>query len=363
MLNTIPPLWFVNVELTLRCNLRCLHCGSTAGDTRPGELDAAEWIGVMEQLASLGCREVCILGGEPLLAPGWFDVAAAICDLGMDLVIITNGWLIESRVIRRLQHLERLSRIGVSLDGATAEIHDLIRGRAGSHEHALNALRLLRDAGFETGAITSVSVLNLGELVALRDLLAGQDITWQLQAVAAHGRRWSDEWNLSPEQVYQVAEFISKSRAAYGVDDLPVAGSHCFGYFSGRLAGYTELPVWSGCAAGIATVGICSTGQIKPCLSLPDSKIVGDLRRESLAAIWGDHGRFWRTRLFHPAMLQGFCRTCPHNLQCRGGCPNLPLALTGSDADNPFCCYRIEQQGRVPPDPLEKGWLGTGKKL
>jgi len=117
MQNPVHPLLFVNVELTLRCNLRCLHCGSTAGDPRPDELDPTRWIGVMEQLASLGCREVCILGGEPFLTPGWFDIASAVCGLGMDLVIITNGWLIEPRVVKQLKDLKGLSRIGSAWTG------------------------------------------------------------------------------------------------------------------------------------------------------------------------------------------------------------------------------------------------------
>ncbi len=361
MINYTPRLLFINVELTLRCNLRCLHCGATAGKARVDELQTKEWILVMKQAAEMSCREVCILGGEPLLMPGWFQIAQAIGSLGMDIVLITNGRLIDPAVVRQLQSLKRLDRIGVSLDGATADVHDYIRGRQGSFQSALRAIWLLRDAGFEVGAITAVSRLNLPELFKMRDMLIGQNITWQIQAVGGHGRRWSDEWHLTPEQHYQVAEFIAKSRAAFGVDDLPVAGSHDFGYFSERLKGYTELEVWPGCAAGLATLGICSSGRVKPCLSQPDSRIIGNLREEPLKVIWEDDTRFRRNRNFHLGMLKGFCRKCPHAYICRGGCPNLPLAVTGSDADNPFCCYRLERWGQIPPDPFEEGWLDLRK--
>ena len=352
-------LWFVNVELTLKCNLRCLHCGSTAGNPRKDELQTNEWTSVMEQLAELGCREVCLLGGEPFLMPDWFHIAKTIENLGMGLVLISNGWLINPALVKQLQQIKCLDRIGISLDGATAEVHDSIRGRRGSFQRAFNALKLLRDAGFEVGAITAVSKLNLAELFKMRDMLAGQNITWQIQAVGGHGQRWSREWNLSPAQHYQVAEFISGSRAAFGVDTLPVAGSHDFGYFSTRLKGYTELPVWQGCAAGLATLGICSSGQVKPCLSQPDSRIIGNIRKEPLKTIWEDDHRFYRNRKFHLDILKGFCRDCPHAIKCRGGCPNLPLATTGSDADNPFCCYRLEKEGNIPPNPLEKGWVDS----
>lgn len=351
-----PQLQFASVELTLRCNHRCLHCGSTAGRARDQELKAEQWISIMHQLAELGCNEVCLLGGEPFLLPGWLRVAEAICDLGMDLVLITNGWLVNPRLVRRLRRLRRLARIGVSLDGATAETHDRIRNRPGSFSRADGALRMLTEAGFEVGAITSVSRLNLAELPRMRDMLLGRNITWQLQAVLGHGERWSSEWSLTPEEHYQVAEFICKSRAAFGVEALPVTGSHDFGYNSGRLSGYAELPDWHGCAGGIATLGICSTGEVKPCLSQPDFAIVGDLRTEKLQEIWSDGRRFRRTRQFRPDMLSGLCRSCTYAEGCRGGCPGLPLSYTGSDSDNPFCLYRLERQGRVPPDPLEEGW-------
>lgn len=312
---------------------------------------------LIEELSELGCSEVCILGGEPFLVPFWMDVAKHVCECGMDLVIITNGWCVDRSLVGKLKKLKGLDRIGVSLDGSNHEVHDFIRGRRGAFEKALKALYLLRDEGFEAGAITSVSRLNLSELSGLRDLLIDQDITWQIQSVIGHGRRWSESWNLSPQQHYQIAEFISQSRNIIGAKRLPVTGSHCFGYFSQRLTNYTEVGMWPGCAAGIATLGICSSGLVKPCLSQPDAKIIGDLRQECLKSIWEDDSRFQRTRGFHIDMLEGFCRQCPHALICKGGCPNLSMASTGSDADNPFCCYRMEMEGRVPQNPLEKGWI------
>jgi len=357
-MNNASQLMFVNLELTLRCNLNCLHCGSTAGKAREVELHTDEWIFAIKQLAGLGCREVCILGGEPFIMSGWYQIAKAVGFFGMDLVIITNGWYVDQSLVKRLQGIKCLSRIGVSLDAAAPGVHDYLRGREGSFERAMKAIWLLRDAGFEVGAITSISRLNLNEIARIRDMLIGQNITWQIQAVAGHGERWLSKWHLSPRQHYQVAEFIAKSRAIYGVDNLPVAGSHDFGYFSRRLKGYTELPQWPGCGGGIASLGICSSGEVKPCLSQPGSRIVGNIRSEPLSVIWGDNDRFKRTRGFDINMLKGFCRGCPHAITCKGGCPNLPLALTGTDSENPFCCYRIEMQGDVPPDPLEQGWVG-----
>ena len=62
-------------ELTLRCNMRCLHCGSAAGKARADELTVRECLGVADQLLDLGCRQTTFIGGEVLLYRGWERVA------------------------------------------------------------------------------------------------------------------------------------------------------------------------------------------------------------------------------------------------------------------------------------------------
>src|SRR5207302_8074832 len=54
-------------EITLKCDLKCSHCGSRAGKARPSELTTEECIDVVRQLAKLGCREVTVIGGEAYL--------------------------------------------------------------------------------------------------------------------------------------------------------------------------------------------------------------------------------------------------------------------------------------------------------
>ena len=65
-------------ELTLACNLRCVHCGSRAGHVRPRELSTAECLDVVHQLAGLGTELVTLSGGEPTLRRSGF----AACSTG-----------------------------------------------------------------------------------------------------------------------------------------------------------------------------------------------------------------------------------------------------------------------------------------
>lgn len=341
----------VNVELTLACNLRCLHCGSTAGRPRRDELTTAEMLRLVRDLRALGCREMCLLGGEPFLRPDWFRICRAVCTSDMDLVLITNGLRVTPALVAQLRKLPRLDRIGVSLDGATPAVHDRIRGRRGSFDAAWRAIRLLADAGFEVGAITTVSKWNLRDLPNLRDLLLGRNVTWQIQTATPQGGRFDRKLALTPREYYRVGRFLSACRRRYSVDELPVAGAHGVGYCSSVLGPVGELPDWHGCGGGLATLGITSDGGVKPCLSQSDDRLVGNIRDRPLAEIWRDDDLFRRTRRFRIEMLKGFCRDCGHARDCRAGCPHVALAATGSDGDNPFCFHRIETEAAARRTP------------
>ena len=334
----------VNLEVTLACNLRCKHCGASAGRARRDELTLEEWRACFRDLARLGCEEACLLGGELLVRNDWEGLCRGVGDAGLGLVIITNGWSVDSGVVSTLADLS-VNRIGVSLDAATPAVHDEIRGREGSHARALAALYALRDAGLETGAITTLSRDNLLELPKLRDLFVGQDITWQIQTAALGGERFEGDRRLDPREFHDVGRFIAECRAAHSVDELPVAGSHDLGYHSAVFGHVGELREWSGCGAGLYTLGITSDGHVKGCLSQHEDFIEGNIRDRPLEDLWNDPALFLRNRRFIPEQLKGFCKVCPHGSTCRAGCSNVAYTSTGRLYDNPFCFYRIEEEG------------------
>ena len=335
----------VNIEVTLACNMRCEHCGSSAGRPRDNELTVEEFGRVFEDLKALGCEEVCLLGGEPFVRPDWFEIAKLADDLDLRIIFITNGYLVDEEIVNKIRSLKNIDRVGVSIDGAGAKTHDGIRRRKGSFERAWKAALMFRDAGIETGVITTVTKRNIKELPDMAKMLVDQDITWQIQMATPEGARFNRDFMLSLEEFYWVAAFISKLRNTLGVRRLPVAGSHDIGYHSQRLTKYAELPYWDGCAAGLYTLGILSDGRVKGCLSMHDDFIEDSVRNRSLIEIWNDPNLFARNRRFSKDMLHGFCRSCPYGETCRAGCANVGYTVTGDTFNNPYCLYRIEQEG------------------
>src|ERR1043165_9052749 len=77
-------------EITLACDLKCLHCGSRAGRRRPNELSTAECLQVVDHLARLGTREVSLIGGESYLRRDWTEIVSAIRSHGMYCAIQTG---------------------------------------------------------------------------------------------------------------------------------------------------------------------------------------------------------------------------------------------------------------------------------
>lgn len=338
----------VNIELTLACNLRCLHCGSTAGKARRDELSGQEFRKLFKGLRRLGCVEVCLLGGEPFVRKDWYEIASDCAQEGIRLIFITNGFNFNKSVLRKIRKLKSvIDRIGVSIDGARASTHDMIRGREGAFLRAWNAAKAIRDEGIETGIITTVSKLNFGEIEMMMEQIAGQNFTWQLQSAAPQGARFDTECVLSYEEFYRIGMLITKWRSTIGVEQLPVCGSHDFGYFSGYLSNYSELPRWHGCGAGLWTLGIMSDGRVKGCLAQNDDFVEDSVRNRSIEQIWTDERLFARNRRFVPQLLEGFCGRCPYGQECRAGCSNLSYNITGSTYNNPYCFYRIEQAGIV----------------
>lgn len=78
-------------EITLACDLKCLHCGSRAGRRRPDELNTAECLEVIELLARLGTREVSLIGGEAYLRKDWTELIRAIRSHDMYCAVQTGG--------------------------------------------------------------------------------------------------------------------------------------------------------------------------------------------------------------------------------------------------------------------------------
>jgi MoaA/NifB/PqqE/SkfB family radical SAM enzyme len=241
-------------ELTLACNLRCLHCGSYAGDQRKRELSLQESFDIADQLAQLGCEKVTLGGGEPTLNPHWHEIGLRLSDAGVRVNIISNGWRWGDQEIERTR-AAKLTNVAFSLDGFQ-EAHDTQR-REGSFERVVAAIDRTHAAGIPVSIITTLNTLNAQYLPEFRDFLAERHIaSWQLQLGIPSGTmsHYKEELVLSPESLLTLIPTIAELRND-AVKRPIVFPSDNIGYF-GRYEKQLRdrgapISFWLGCRAGL----------------------------------------------------------------------------------------------------------------
>ncbi len=331
-------------ELTLACNLKCLHCGSTSGGRRKTELSTAEALGLCGDLARTGCRGVALMGGEPFLRKDFFKIASRVRQLGMELSVITNGTIHSEEIFDNLKGLAPRA-VAVSLDAARPELHDRIRGMDGAFKKSSAFIDRCLKEGLPVSVITTMHRLNIKELPGLRDLIKGRGIAWQVQTAGAEGGRFSKDLLLDAEEFYAVGLFVEACRREFSPEELPVIGAHDLGYNSGLLKNVSLYEKWEGCQAGTAVAGIRSNGDVLGCLAINDDKFVeGNVLTNSFYDIWNGPGSFRYTRGFRKEQAGGNCSACAHVETCKGGCNEMSLMKTGAIHNDPYCFFRLEKE-------------------
>ncbi len=142
---------FMWLELTDKCNERCLHCYATAGESssQVDELPVTNWERVIEEGAGLECKKLQFIGGEPLLFKGVFDLATAARDSGYGFIeIFTNGVLLNKENIQKIKALGL--HVAVSLYSTVPMVHDSITQVPGSYQKTFRALEMLKEAEIPT---------------------------------------------------------------------------------------------------------------------------------------------------------------------------------------------------------------------
>ena len=333
-------------EITLKCNMRCKHCGSYAGKDRQGEMSLEQMLDVADQLAELGVQRLTLSGGEPLLRENWDQIAQRLIERGVRVGMISNGYFMMDNIekfarLKSIQGPGKLEIVAMSTDGMR-ESHDNFRRVPGSWDRIKAGFKALNELGIYTAAITSVSNDNIKELDdMLKTFVSWRVNAWQLQTLFSGGRmREFPELMPGPEGVEKVSRFIAQTR----LDRYPiyVFAADCLGYNT-ELDPFMRNYAWQGCQAGLTSVGIEANGNVKGCLSLcaelqGDNPFVeGNLHSESLHDIWNKPGAFAYTREFTPSQAGGFCASCKHLRVCRGGCSAQAYFATGQVSNNPFC--------------------------
>ncbi|MBI3724479.1 radical SAM protein [bacterium] len=309
------------------CNLACGHCSTASGPGPLGALEPEVMRRLFSELHDLGCMQVHVSGGEPLLHPELLPALDPAFELGLNVLLTTNGTLVTEELADELA--KRPFRcVSVSLDGASARANDLVRG-AGSFARALEGLERLarrRPTGV-TATFTPALVGKLEDLVRLCERAGAASLS--LRPALPAGRALS-RLDLLPSQ----GDFEAAARE---LDRLQESSS--IPLFHPPEVPHQETKAFVlerfGCVAGNLVCSVTPSGQVSPCALLGPSFDAGSLREHTLHELWERGRPFTRLRL-----LEGNekCWSCRHYDHCGGGCRARALHATGDlDESDPWC--------------------------
>ena len=313
-----PKLRNLFLEVTLRCNAKCEHCGSSCGYKIPkDEISADELKKALKEIADkYGSNNVflTVTGGEPLMRKDLFDIMGYAKELGFRWGMTTNGMLIDEKVIEKLKETNFQS-ISISLDGLK-ETHEGFRKVPGSFDKIKKAIKLLQ--GMDTLKILQISTVankkNIGELEDMYKFLLDMGIKdWRVMCVDPIGRASdNNEILLGKDELTYMYNFIREKRVE-GKMTIEDACSHYLGLqFENSVRDHGFI-----CGAGIFIGSILSNGDICVCPNVRRKELVqGNIKTDSIVDVWENrYKEFRKNRL----TTNEKCRKCKSFKYCRGG--------------------------------------------
>jgi heme b synthase len=334
-------------EITRSCNLDCVHCRAAANcGPYAGELDKEECFRVLGEIAALAKPIVILTGGEPLLRQDIWEIALRGAELGLRMVMATNGTLVTPETVEKMKS-SGIKRVSISLDGASAAGHDAFRKVEGAFAGALAGIEALKKGGVEFQINTTVTRNNIGEI---EDLL---DLAIRLGAAAHHlfllvptGRaKDMVDQEIDAAEYEKVLRWFYRKGREVPLHLKATCAPHYYRILrqEARLRGekvdfetYGLDAVTRGCLGGTSFCFISHLGIIQPCGYLEQP--CGDLRKSSFGEIWNGSEVFRKLR-DHSA-YKGKCGRCEYLRFC-GGCRARAFESTGDYmAEEPLCMYQ-----------------------
>lgn len=287
--------------VTSKCNCDCRHC--YVDKTRDDRMTLQDWVKVLYELKDMGCSEIMFIGGEPFMQPWLCDLLEIAEAEGFVYYVDTNGFLITDEIIARLQQLQHLMYIDISVYGLRSETLRQVIRRDLAPEQILLTIRKLMDAGVKTYAKFVPMRSNLQDLPLIPEFNCQYGIKLNHKYVPMHSSqdqlRGLDE-NIPLETLKELLDQNWVTVATSGS-----ARSHC----------------------SPARCSINSDGSVSICENNIQPR--GNLLQESIVEIWTRLGRSWQE-----PQTNGICQACtvhPYCPRCDGisymetGCVSSPV--------------------------------------
>jgi AdoMet-dependent heme synthase len=315
--------WSVHVDLTYRCNERCIHCYLDHEDH--GEMKTAEIKNVLEQLAQSGTLFLTLSGGEIFLRDDLFELLEFARSLHFDISLKTNALLIDAERARKLRALS-VRRIQISIYSAEAAVHDAITKVRGSLERSLTAIRFLQAEGLQVKIACPLMKQNLMAYRNVQVLAAELGVPYVLDMTITPKMDGDMSLLQLRNSVQDLLPILQDTTLNPPSCSTESAQQTSFATGSAASSGiesqaYEDIP----CSAGHNSCYISPYGDVFPCVQMPVA--TGNLRQQRFEDIWFKSPEMERVRAVRESQLpvcskcsiRQYCERCPGLAQMEGG--------------------------------------------
>lgn len=294
----------VHLDLTYRCNERCVHCYLDHEDR--GEMTTAEILGVIGQLAEAGVMFLTLSGGEIFMRRDALEIVAHARRLQFSVKLKTNAVMVDAGKARAVAALG-VESVQISVYSHKPEVHDAITKVKGSFRRTIEGARLLKDNGVRVSFAGVLMRQNAHDYRGVKALAEEMGVGFTLDPTITpmmDGDRGILDLNVDRALLAQVMQ-----DPALGAESLPA------GPPLARDEAMETIP----CSAGHTACYISPYGDVYPCVQFPLPS--GNVRQTKFIDIWKDSPQLAEVRSIRVADLEG-CSSCGHSGSC-SRCPGL----------------------------------------
>lgn len=345
----------VHLDLTYRCNERCVHCYLDHNDY--GELTTRECIEILEQLARAGTLFLTLSGGEIFLRHDLDEILLEARRLHFDVSLKTNALLVTPARAEMLAK-RGVRRVQISIYSDSPEIHDAITKVPGSLRRSLDAIPLLLEKGIHVKLACPLMKENLlayRGVMALADRLGVPYVLDLTITPMMDGSKGPLVHRLSSESLLPVIQDPAIHGCGPSANEEPAVKLGSTVSSGIESAAYDDLP----CSAGHNSCYISPYGDVYACVQLPMS--AGNLRSQSFQEIWRGASALRRIRSVRESGLpvcsrceiRSYCERCPGLAWMEGGdllgayeraCEVAELKARAAGMQNPRSAWHVEQE-------------------
>ncbi len=334
-------------EVTRSCNLNCVHCRAASScGPYAGELSTDKCLRLIDDIAASSSPVMILTGGEPLLRPDIFEIAAYGTDKGLRMVMATNGTLVTPAVAKKMIE-SGIQRVSISIDGKDAHSHDAFRQQKGAFDGAMKGIEALKNVKMEFQINTTITANNLHQIKDILKLAKGIGAAAHhifLLVPTGRGKDLAAQAITAADYEETLMWFYRESMTC-GIQLKATCAPHYFRIMHQKRP-KGEKPVKKpgghfhestrGCLGGITFCFISHTGQVQPCGYLELD--CGNVKKKSFASIWENSEIFRNLRDY--SKYEGKCGRCEFIKVC-GGCRARAYEATGDYlSEEPLCLFQ-----------------------